>query len=65
VLIASMIFFLCRDRAYLGSRAADHAVPVLTAPITANFIAKTYMARNLRRKDLLPRARGLRMVGLR
>jgi multicomponent K+:H+ antiporter subunit G len=26
----------------------------LTAPITANFIAKAYMARNLRKQDLPP-----------
>lgn len=52
VLIASMIFFYADT-----GRVSVHELLItlflfLTAPITANFIAKTYMAKNLREGDL-------------
>ena len=52
VLIASMIFFYAET-----GRVSVHELLItlfllLTAPITANFIAKTYMTRNLREGDL-------------
>ena len=52
VLIASMIFFFA-ETGYLSVHELLITLFLfLTAPITANFIAKTYMARNLRRDDL-------------
>ncbi|WP_424968811.1 MULTISPECIES: Na+/H+ antiporter subunit G [unclassified Dinoroseobacter] len=51
VLVASMIYF-----AKTGYVSVHELLITLflflTAPITANFIAKTYMARNLREKEL-------------
>jgi len=51
VLIASMLYFLTK-----GSLSFHELLITLflflTGPITANFIAKTYMARNLRQRDL-------------
>lgn len=52
VLIASMIFFYA-ETGYLSIHELLISVfLLLTAPITANFIAKTYIARNLRERDL-------------
>lgn len=52
VLIASMIYFFT-NTGYLSVHELLISVfLLLTAPITANFIAKTYMARNLRETDL-------------
>ena len=52
VLVASMIFFTAET-----GRVSVHEILIalfllLTAPITANFIAKTYMTNNLREGDL-------------
>ena len=52
VLIASMLFFY-----FDTGQVSVHELLItlflfLTAPITANFIAKAYMARNLKKKDL-------------
>jgi len=52
VLIASMLYFLL-----VGGTLSFHELLItlflfLTAPITAHFIAKTYMARNLEPNDL-------------
>jgi multicomponent K+:H+ antiporter subunit G len=52
VLIASMIFFYAETGHISVHELLITLFLFLTAPITANFIAKTYMARNLRRKDL-------------
>lgn len=52
VLIASMIFFYTETGHISVHELLITLFLFLTAPITANFIAKTYMARNLRRKDL-------------
>lgn len=54
VLIASMIFFTAKT-----GQASIHELLItlflfLTAPITANFIAKAYLARNVNRSDLPP-----------
>ncbi|WP_292293476.1 Na+/H+ antiporter subunit G [Marivita sp.] len=52
VLVASMIYFYV-STGYLSVHELLISVfLLLTAPITANFIAKTYMARNLRPNDL-------------
>jgi multicomponent K+:H+ antiporter subunit G len=52
VLIASMIFFYA-ETGYLSIHELLITVfLLLTAPITANFIAKTYIVRNLKQTDL-------------
>lgn len=52
VLIASMIYFFA-NKGYLSVHELLISLFLfLTAPITANFIAKAYMARNLAAKDL-------------
>ena len=52
VLVASMIYFYAKT-GYLSIHELLISVfLLLTAPITANFIAKTYMARNIKRPDL-------------
>ena len=54
VLIASMIYFYA-ETGYLSVHELLISVfLLLTAPITANFIAKTYMARNLKESELPP-----------
>lgn len=52
VLIASMIFFFARTGHISVHELLITLFLFLTAPITANFIAKTYLARNVRRKEL-------------
>lgn len=52
VLIASMIFFYTETGHISVHELLITLFLFLTAPITANFIAKTYMARNLNRKEL-------------
>ena len=52
VLIASMIFFFAKTGQISVHELLITLFLFLTAPITANFIAKTYMARNLRQNDL-------------
>ncbi|AHM04112.1 pH adaption potassium efflux system protein PhaG [Roseibacterium elongatum DSM 19469] len=52
VLIASMIFFYVEKGQFSIHELLITLFLFLTAPITANFIAKAYMARNLREKDL-------------
>lgn len=52
VLIASMLYFL-----FLGDGLSFHELLItlflfLTAPITANFIAKTHLHRNVKAEDL-------------
>ncbi|MBC6438494.1 MAG: Na+/H+ antiporter subunit G [Rhodobacteraceae bacterium] len=59
VLIASMIFFYVRTGHISVHELLITLFLFLTAPITANFIAKTYMARNLRRDDLPERTGGV------
>lgn len=52
VLIASMIYFFA-DTGYLSIHELMISLFLfLTAPIIANFIAKTYMVRNVRREEL-------------
>ena len=52
VLVASMIFFY-RDTGHVSVHELLITLFLfLTAPITANFIAKTYLARNVDRKDV-------------
>lgn len=52
VLIASMLYFYL-DTGHISVHELLIMVFLfLTAPITANFIAKAYMARNIQRKDL-------------
>ncbi len=53
VLIASMIFFFAKTGHISVHELLITLFLFLTAPITANFIAKAYMARNLR-EDQLP-----------
>lgn len=52
VLIASMIYFYVKTGHLSVHELLITIFLFLTAPITANFIAKTYMARNLKRQDL-------------
>ncbi|MCU4652707.1 Na+/H+ antiporter subunit G [Roseibacterium sp. SDUM158016] len=52
VLIASMIFFYAETGHISVHELLITLFLFLTAPITANFIAKTYMAQNLRKTDL-------------
>ena len=54
VLIASMIFLIAKTGSISIHELLITLFLFLTAPITANFIAKAYMARNLRRTDLPP-----------
>ncbi|MDG4647541.1 Na+/H+ antiporter subunit G [Roseibacterium sp. SDUM158017] len=57
ILVASMIYFYA-DTGHLSVHELLISLFLfLTAPITANFIAKAYLARNLRR-DELPEAPG-------
>ncbi|EIE52804.1 cation:proton antiporter [Salipiger aestuarii] len=56
-LIGSMLYYLLID-----GRVSFHELLIalflfLTAPITANFIAKTWMTANLRKEDLPPSGR--------
>jgi multicomponent K+:H+ antiporter subunit G len=52
VLVASMIFFYAETGHISVHELLITLFLFLTAPITANFIAKTYMARNMRRSEL-------------
>ena len=52
VLIASMIYFVAKTGQISVHELIITLFLFLTAPITANFIAKTYMARNLSVSDL-------------
>lgn len=52
VLIASMIYFFAKTGQVSIHELLITLFLFLTAPITANFIAKTYMARNLKADDL-------------
>ena len=52
VLIASMIFFWAESGNISVHELLITLFLFLTAPITANFIAKAYMVRNLRQEDL-------------
>ena len=52
VLIASMIYFYAKTGHVSVHELLITLFLFLTAPITANFIAKTYMARNMREDDL-------------
>ena len=57
VLIASMLYFLLVKDSFSFHELLITLFLFLTAPITANFIAKTYMARNLKPEDLPESAR--------
>ncbi len=57
VLIASMIYFFAKTGQISIHELLITVFLFLTAPITANFIAKTYMARNLGEGDL-PKSAG-------
>jgi multicomponent K+:H+ antiporter subunit G len=59
VLIASMIFFYAETGHISVHELLITLFLFLTAPITANFIAKTYMAQNLRQEDLPKNEAGL------
>lgn len=52
VLIASMIFFYAKTGHISVHELLISLFLFLTAPITANFIAKSYLARNVRKGDL-------------
>jgi multicomponent K+:H+ antiporter subunit G len=52
VLIASMIYFYAKYGQVSFHELLITLFLFLTAPITANFIAKAYMARNLGKKDV-------------
>ena len=52
VLIASMIYFYVKNGYLSVHEVLITVFLLLTAPITANFIAKTYMARNVRPAEL-------------
>jgi multicomponent K+:H+ antiporter subunit G len=52
VLIASMIFFYVESGHISVHELLISLFLFLTAPITANFIAKAYMARNMHQEDL-------------
>ena len=52
VLVASMIFFYVETGHISVHELLISLFLFLTAPITANFIAKAYLARNLRQSDL-------------
>ena len=52
VLVASMIYFYAKTGYLSVHELLISVFLLLTAPITANFIAKTYMARALRKADL-------------
>lgn len=52
VLIASMIYFFVKNGQISVHELIITLFLFLTAPITANFIAKTFMARNLKAEDL-------------
>ena len=57
IIIASMIFFSSHNDGLSMHELLITLFLFLTAPITANFIAKTYMARNVAEQDL-PAAKG-------
>jgi len=57
VLIASMLYFLLIEDHLSYHELLITLFLFLTAPITANFIAKTYMQAYLREKDLPPTER--------
>ena len=52
VLIASMIYFTVLEGDFSFHELVITLFLFLTAPLTANFIAKAYLARNTRREDL-------------
>ncbi|MCK0150172.1 Na+/H+ antiporter subunit G [Marivita sp. S6314] len=52
VLIASMIYFYAKTGHVSVHELLISMFLFLTAPITANFIAKAYIARNMRAQDL-------------
>jgi len=52
VLIASMVYFFSKNGQLSVHELLITLFLFLTAPITANFIAKTYVARNLRPTEL-------------
>ncbi|GGD42937.1 Na+/H+ antiporter subunit G [Sinisalibacter lacisalsi] len=52
VLIASMLYFLLIEGNLSFHELLITLFLFLTAPITANFVAKTYVARHLKRHDL-------------
>ena len=52
VLVASMIFFYAKTGHLSVHELLITIFLLLTAPITANFIAKTYISQNLRRSEL-------------
>jgi multicomponent K+:H+ antiporter subunit G len=57
VLIASMLYFLLVEGTLSFHELLITLFLFLTAPITANFIAKTYMQAHLRQSDLPPTER--------
>ncbi len=57
VLIASMIYFYVETGQISVHELLISLFLFLTAPITANFIAKAYLTRNLRQEDL-PETKG-------
>ncbi|MFP7674710.1 Na+/H+ antiporter subunit G [Marivita sp. S0852] len=57
VLIASMIYFFAKTGYVSVHELLISLFLFLTAPITANFIAKAYIARNMKEKDL-PESQG-------
>lgn len=54
VLIASMIYFFAKTGHISVHELLITLFLFLTAPITANFIAKAYLARNVDKKELPP-----------
>lgn len=57
VLVASMIYFYAKTGQISVHELLISLFLFLTAPITANFIAKAYLARNVRAEDL-PKSTG-------
>jgi len=57
VLIASMLYFMLKKHGLSFHELLITLFLFLTGPITANFIAKAYMARKMRPTDLPPTGR--------
>ncbi len=63
VLIASMLYFLLVEGSLSFHELMITALLFLTAPVSANFIAKTYMLHSVRREELPPTGRDVGWAG--
>ncbi len=59
VLVASMVYFYALTGSFSVHELLITLFLFLTAPVSANFIAKTYIARNLSKDELPPTGRPL------